>query len=117
MPEGPERDHLAAFLVEEGYGRVLLAATLTELLEALEGPGVHLILVDGGVAELNSLELASLLQQRPGEDHPPVILAEAIVDTDLVLGAQETGVAQILVKPYEPDADLARMIEGHLGLS
>ena len=117
MPEGPEREGLSAFLVEEGYGRVLLAATLTELLEALEGTGVHLILVDGGVAELNSLELASLLQQRPGEDHPPVILAEAIVDTDLVLGAQETGVAQILVKPYEPDADLARMIEGHLGLS
>jgi CheY-like chemotaxis protein len=116
MPEGPERDLLSAFLVEEGYGRVLLAATLTELLEALEGSGVHLILVDGGVAELKGLALASLLQHRPGDDHPPVILAEAVVDTDLVLGAQETGVAQILVKPYEPDADLARMIEAHLGL-
>lgn len=117
MPEGPDRDRLAAFLAEEGYGRVLLAATLTELLEALEGPGVHLVLVDGGVAELKGLALASLLQHRPGEDHPPVILAEAVVDTDLVLGAQETGVAQILVKPYAPDADLARMIEGHLGLA
>jgi CheY-like chemotaxis protein len=118
MPEGPDRDRLAAFLAEEGYGRVPVAATLTELLEALEGPGgVHLVLVDGGVAELKGLALASLLQHRPGDDHPPVILAEAIVDTDLVLGAQETGVAQILVKPYEPDADLARMIETHLGLS
>lgn len=118
MPEGPDRDRLAAFLTEDGYGRVLQAATLTELLEALEGPGgVHLVLVDGGVAELKGLELASLLQHRPGDDHPPVILAEAIVDTDLVLGAQETGVAQILVKPYELDADLARMIEGHLGLA
>lgn len=118
MPEGPDRDRLAAFLAEEGYGRILLAATLTELLEALEGPGgVHLVLVDGGVAELKGLELASLLQHRPGDDHPPVILAEAVVDTDLVLGAQETGVAQILVKPYAPDADLARMIEGHLGLA
>jgi len=118
MPEGPDRDRLAAFLAEEGYGRVLLAATLTELLEALEGPGgIHLVLVDGGVAELKGLALASLLQHRPGDDHPPVILAEAVVDTDLVLGAQETGVAQILVKPYEPDADLARMIEAHLGLA
>ena len=117
MPEGPERDLLAAFLVEEGYGRVLLAASLTELLEALEGPGVHLVLVDGGVNELKGLALASLLQHRPGDDRPPVILAETVVDTDLVLGAQETGVAQILVKPYEPDADLARIIESHLGLA
>ena len=118
MPTGPERDALSAFLVEEGYGRVLLAATLTELLEALEGPGgVHLVLVDGGVAELQGLALVSLLNQRPVEDPPPVILAEAVVDTELVLGAQETGVAQILVKPYEPDADLGRMIETHLGLS
>jgi len=116
MPEGPERDRLAAFLAEEGYGRIMLAATLTELLEAFEGASVHLVLVDGGVAELKGLELASLLQHRPGDDHPPVILAEAIVDSDLVLGARETGVAQILVKPYEPDVDLARMIEAHLGL-
>ncbi|HEX9011175.1 MAG TPA: response regulator, partial [Holophagaceae bacterium] len=118
MPEGPDRDRLAGFLAEDGYGRVLQAATLTELLEALEGSGgVHLVLVDGGVAELKGLALASLLHHRPGDDHPPVILAEAIVDTDLVLGAQETGVAQILVKPYELDADLARMIEAHLGLA
>lgn len=118
MPEGPDRDRLAAFLTEEGYGRILLAATLTELLEALDSSGgVHLVLVDGGVAELKGLALASLLQHRPGDDHPPVILAEAVVDTDLVLGAQETGVAQILVKPYAPDADLARMIETHLGLA
>lgn len=118
MPVGPDRDRLAAFLAEEGYGRILLAATLTELLEALDGPGgIHLVLVDGGVAELKGLELASLLQHRPGDDHPPVILAEAVVDTDLVLGARETGVAQILVKPYAPDGDLARMIETHLGLA
>jgi hypothetical protein len=38
------------------------------------------------------------------------------VDSELVLGAQETGVAQILVKPYGLDPDFLHMIEGHLGI-
>lgn len=115
MPEGPERDRVTAFLAEDGYGRILCAATLTELLDHLDRPGIHLILVDG-VAEVQGLALASLLRHRHGEDLPPMVLAEALVDAELVLGAQETGVAQILVKPYEPDADFARTIEEHLGL-
>jgi DNA-binding response OmpR family regulator len=116
MPEGPDRDQVAAFLTEDGYGRVLCAATLTELLDHLDRPGLHLILVDGGVAEVQGLALASVLRHRLEDEMPPVILAEASVDAELVLGARETGVAQILVKPYEPDADFARMIEEHLGL-
>lgn len=117
MPEGPDRDEVAAFLSEDGYGRVLCAATLTELLEHLDRSSPHLVLVDGGVAELQGLALASFLRQRQEEDLPPMVLAEAQVDADLVLGAQETGVAQILVKPYRPDADFARMVEEHLGLA
>jgi DNA-binding response OmpR family regulator len=117
MPLGPDREAVAAFLAEDGYGRVLCADTLTELLEHVERPGIHLVLVDGGVAELQGLALASLLQHRLGEEMPPVVLAEASVDAELVLGAQETGVAQILVKPYDLDLDFRRMIEAHLGLS
>lgn len=116
MPGGPDRDTLAEFLGEEGYGRVLCADTLTDLLEHLERPGIHLILVDGGVAELQGLGLASLLQHRLGDEMPPVVLAEASVDAELVLGARETGVAQILVKPYDLDPDFRRMLEEHLGL-
>lgn len=117
MPQGPDREAVAAFLGEDGYGRVLCADTLTELLEHVERPGIHLILVDGGVAELQGLALASLLQHRLGEEMPPVVLAEASVDAELVLGAQQTGVAQILVKPYDLDLDFRHMIEAHLGLS
>jgi len=117
MPSGPDRDQLAAFLSEDGYGRVLLTDTLTNLLEQVEKPGIHLIFVDGGVAELQDLALASLLRHKLEDAMPPVILAEASVDAELVLGAQETGVAQILVKPYELDLEFLRMIEGHLGLS
>jgi CheY-like chemotaxis protein len=116
MPEGPDRDALAAYLSQDGYGRVPCAHTLTDLLEQVERPGIHLILVDGGVAELQGLSLASLLRHRLGDEMPPVILAEAIVDAELVLGARETGVAQILVKPYDLDPDFLHMLEGHLGI-
>lgn len=116
MAEGPERDRLAAFLDEDGYGRVLGAATLTELLECLEHPGTHLIFVDGGVAELQGLALASLLRNRLDEELPPLVLAEDEVGVEVVLGARAIGVAQVLVKPYALDRDLAHMLEGHLGL-
>jgi len=114
MPEGPDRDALAAFLSQDGYGRVLGAATLTELLEGVDE--AHLVFVDGGVAELQGLALASLLRHRMDDGMPPVILAEASVDAELVLGAHELGVAQVLVKPYDLDSDFLRMIEGHLGI-
>jgi CheY-like chemotaxis protein len=116
LPAGPHRDALAACLSQDGYGRVPTADVLTDLLDLLDRPGIHLILVDGGVAELQGLALASLLRHRMGDELPPVILAEDSVDAELVLGAQETGVAQILVKPYDLDADFLHMIEGHLGI-
>jgi CheY-like chemotaxis protein len=114
MPEGLDRDVLAAFLAADGYGQILPVATLTELLELLDR--AQLVFVDGGVAEVQGLALVSLLRHKLQEDMPPVILAEATVDSELVLGAQETGVAQILVKPYDLDQDFLRMIEEHLGI-
>jgi len=115
MPEGPDRRTLAAFLTNDGYGRVRVAATLTELLAFLEE--VQLVFVDGGVAELQGLPLASLVRQRLEDENTPVVLAAASVDAELVLGAQEVGLAQLLVKPYGLDTDFLQMLEGHLGIS
>ncbi len=117
MPGGAEREALVQYLVGDGYGRVLTADTLTELLEHTARPGLHLILVDGGVAELEGLALASFLRQSSDDGHPKVILAEGAVDSALVLGAREAGVAQILVKPYALDPEFRRMLEEHLGLA
>jgi len=112
MPSGQDRDALAAFLAADGYGKVRVAATLTELLESLEE--AQLVFVDGGVAELQGLALAALIHQRL---EAPVLLAEASVDAELVLGARSSGVAQVLVKPYDLDEDFLCLIEGHLGLA
>ena len=114
MPERPDRDALAAFLAADGYGQVLAAATLTELLDQLDQ--AQLVFVDGGVVELQGLALASLLRHHLEDEMLPVILAADSVDAELVLGAQEAGVAQILVKPYELDPDFSRMLEEHLGI-
>ncbi len=116
MPPSPEAQALMAFLQEDGYGRIQQATTLSEVLEVLEQPGLSLVLVDGGVAELPGLSLASLIQHHPNEAKPPVILAEAKVDTELVLGAREAEVTQILVKPYALDAEFRQMIEGYMGI-
>ena len=118
MHPGPVQDQLAAFLAGDGYGRILAVSTLSDLLEALdEAGGVHLVFIDGGVAELAGLELASLIHHRFEGAPPPMVLAEDHVDTDLVLASREAGVTHILVKPYAPDADLAHLIEAQLGLA
>ncbi len=117
MPGGAEREALVQYLLGDGYGRVHTADTLTELLEHTARPGLHLILVDGGVAELEGLALASFLRQSQDDGQPKVILAEGAVDSALVLGAREAGVAQILVKPYALDPEFRRMLEEHLGLA
>lgn len=114
MPEGPDQEALVGFLAADGYGKIRVAATLTELLDQLDE--VQLVFVDGGVAELQGLALASLLQQRLEGEATRVVLAATSVDAELVLGAQEMGVAQVLVKPYGLDAEFLQMIEGHLGI-
>ena len=114
MPEGPDREALAAFLAQDGYGRIRVAGTLTELLEHLAD--VQLVFLDGGVAELQGLALASLIRQRLEDGETPVLLAEGSVDAELVLGAQEHGVAQVLVKPYGLDQEFLHMLEEHLGI-
>ncbi|HJW34742.1 MAG TPA: response regulator [Holophagaceae bacterium] len=116
MEDHPDRDWLNAFLQDLGYQRIYLASTLTEILEALDQPGISLILIDGGVAELKGMELADFLKQRLGEGKPPVMLAAETVQTVMVLAAKRAGVDQILVKPYDHDENLSTMIDGLVGL-
>lgn len=116
MEDHPDRDWLNSFLLDLGYQRIYLASTLTEILEALDQPGISLILIDGGVAELKGMELADFLKQRLGEGKPPVMLAAETVQTVMVLAAKRAGVDQILVKPYDHDENLSTMIDGLVGL-
>jgi CheY-like chemotaxis protein len=116
MEDHPDRDWLQSFLNDQGYQRVFLCGTLTQVMEALEQPGISLVLIDGGVAELKGMELADFLKQRLGDGKPPVLLAAETVQTVMVLAAKRAGVDQILVKPYDHDDNLSAMIDGLVGL-
>ncbi|MBI4914011.1 MAG: response regulator [Acidobacteria bacterium] len=110
----PVVDHLT----EEGYGRVIVANHLSELVPALEGEfsSQGCLLVDGGVAELGGMELVEALRRLQGE-LPPVILAQEEISTALVLAARRAGVTQLMVKPYALDESFSAIVEQALGLS
>lgn len=115
MAPGGHRDMLLSHFLEEGYGRVFTAATLTELLGLLNEQKVALIFIDGGVAELKGFDLAEALQQ-VGEAHIPLVLAAEEVSTATVLAARRVGVDQLIVKPYVLDETFSVIFEQQMGL-
>ena len=115
MAPGGHRDVLLSHFLEEGYGRVFTADTLTELLGLLNEQKVALIFIDGGVAELQGFDLAEALQQ-VGETHIPLVLAAEEVSTATVLAARRVGVDQLIVKPYVLDETFSSIFEQQMGL-
>lgn len=108
-PDG-HRDIVLSHFLEEGYGRVFTAGTLTELLGLLGEQNVSLIFIDGGVAELQGFDLAEALG-KVGEAHIPLVLAAEEVSTSTVLNARRVGVDQLIVKPYVMDDTFSALFE------
>ena len=106
---------LVAFLHAEGYGKVLEASTLGELLGALDEPGVGLLFLDAGIAELQGLDLVETLHQ-VREELPPILLALEAPSAEDVVGAHEAGVARLVVKPFVLDEDFSKLMESLLGI-
>ncbi len=113
LPEA--QAELAAHLQGEGYGKLLTASNLGELLGALEEPGWELLFIDGGLVELEGLDLVETLHH-VREELPPILLALEAPSADDVVAAQEAGVAHLMVKPFALDEDFSRLLEGVLGL-
>jgi CheY-like chemotaxis protein len=114
----PEEEGIAALVAHlqgEGYGRILVAGTLGELFGALDEPGLGLLFIDRGVAELAGLTLVETLQE-VREDLPPILLALEALSAEDVVAAQESGVAHLMVKPFALDEDFSRLVENVLGL-
>lgn len=114
-PGNAHRYLLVDHLTEEGYGKVLVAQTLQELLGLLEESTPNLLVIEDGVAELQGLELVEALH-RIHDELPPIVLALEEISTATVLAARRVSVASLMVKPYELDEGFSAVLEGALGI-
>jgi DNA-binding response OmpR family regulator len=105
---------LRNFLQEEGYGRVLVATAPDDIRDFLLQPNLAVLILDGDLGTLESLQLMSDLKAE-FPSLPPVILAVAEVSAGIVLAAHRQGVAQVLVKPYALDAAFSELLDQILG--
>jgi len=107
---------LKGYLLDEGYGRVLVVANAQELEANLTQSGLGMVIIDNGTPILESLELVSQLHETMS-DLPPFILAAEDVSRALVLAAHRSGVSQLLVKPYPLDEAFSTLLEQQMGLA
>jgi DNA-binding NtrC family response regulator len=114
-PENAHHLFVVSHLTEEGYGKVLVAQTLKDLLDLLAEAQPSLLFIDDGVAELQGLDLLEALR-RVSEDLPAVVLAQEEISTTTVLAARRLGVSNLMVKPYEVDDSFSVILETALGI-
>jgi CheY-like chemotaxis protein/c-di-GMP-binding flagellar brake protein YcgR len=106
------RDHL----LDEGYGRVLLAVGWDEVVAHLHEDGVGLLLIDSPQPVLECMEMVQRLKDA-GLELPPIVMAAEEVSRTLVIAAHRIGISQLLVKPYDLDDSLSLLLELQMGLS
>jgi len=115
LAPGAHGDLVRDFLLEDGYGKVLLTGNLNELESMLEHQGIGLVFIDTNMPMLECMEFVA----RQGEEHhnmPPVILAAEEVSRSMVMVAHRSGVSHLLVKPYALDETLSALLEQQLGI-
>ena len=107
---------LRGHLLEEGYGRVLVALGWDEVLAHLQEPGVGLFFIDTPAPLLESMEMVQRLRDA-GMTMPSVVLAADEVSRALVVAAQRCGISHLLVKPYGLDDALSLLLEQQMGIA
>lgn len=114
-PENAHHYFVASHLTDEGYGKVLVAQTLKDLLDLLADAQPNLLFIEDGVAELQGLDLVEALR-RVSEDLPAIVLAQEEISTATVLAARRAGVSNLMVKPYDLDDAFSVILESALGI-
>lgn len=107
MPPGPKREALQAFLLGEGFSRVLPAGTVAELIRVLQSPTLGLVFVDWEEGSLSGLEVAAFLAGQHGVRRPQLVLAG---DARIEEEAHALGIARVVPKGYPLNGPLVRAL-------
>lgn len=100
MPTGQARLDLVNALLADGYGRVLVVEHLWQVGEALQGQAVHCVFIDGGVQEVDPLELASFVFYARGDRRCAILLATLDPVRFPESALRQAGVDRLVPKPY-----------------
>ena len=98
----------AALLRDEGY-RIVEAEDGEEARRALEGGGVHLILLDMRMPGIDGIDLVEVLRTR-GE-HTPILMISGFGTVDAAVRALHVGADDFLTKPVEPEVLTQRVAQ------
>lgn len=108
MMPGPKRDALQAFLLGEGFCRVLPAGTVGELIQALQSPTLGLVFVDWEDTRISGLEVAAFLASQRGATQPQLVLVGDPGRMDVE--ARALGVARVLGRGYGLNSQLTEAL-------
>ncbi|MGE0552185.1 MAG: response regulator [Gemmatimonadales bacterium] len=86
------------------------AANGLEVLAALEaGNDIELLILDLDMPVLNGVETLKAIRSAPQYRELPVICVSSVDDGDIVSSVVSLGVANFILKPFQPDDALARI--------
>jgi CheY-like chemotaxis protein len=103
-------------LVEDGYGRILIASNTDEVREHLQQPNLGFLFMDVETSILDCLKFISDIRIE-FHDLPPMVLASQDVSRALAIAAHRLGVQQLIVKPYVLDDGFFAILDGLLELA
>ena len=107
---------IGKLLERNGY-KVMTATDGMESIAKVEAEPPDLILLDNIMPNMDGLAVLAKLRSSPKTADIPVIMLSAATDEDYIVAAQESGVSDYVIKPFEYEVllkKIARVLDGNL---
>ncbi len=96
----------------EGHGHLVKVATNgTEALSVARSFSPELILMDVAMPDLDGVEVARTLRSEPATNHIPIMMVTSRNDSETLVRAQQAGVDDYILKPFETPRLLEKATE------
>lgn len=100
------RQMVSFTLKQAGYG-VLEAADGIDALSKFDGAGVHMVLTDLNMPNMDGIELIRSLRAKPSSKFIPIVLLTTESQAEKKQEGKTAGATGWIVKPFKPDQLLA----------